>query len=187
MDVKTFNLQGTAPLCVHNGRLANPMCEYSKAIKVISGKRKRTDEDHEEIAKLEWLGSLYLNRDGKYILPGVGIEAALKDSAKLSKLGKVFGMGLMCPEDPLIQFKDMALPPEKLWLDINYRSQKLMRVQTSRVVRTVPQFPVWEIKVEIAYMPELINEATLCEVVETCGRLKGMFEYRPHYGRFQVL
>lgn len=53
-------LTGTAPLVMHNPRLADPDDPYTVAIAEIS--RKRTDqtaEDRERKGDLQWLGSLY--------------------------------------------------------------------------------------------------------------------------------
>jgi len=43
---------------MHNGQLADPMNRFTKAIKEITGKRKKSDSDHMEISHLEFLGSL---------------------------------------------------------------------------------------------------------------------------------
>lgn len=51
-------------MLMHNGQLADPSNEWARAIKEISGKRAKTAADYEEMARLEWLGSLYLNQHG---------------------------------------------------------------------------------------------------------------------------
>lgn len=186
MEILKVKLTGIVPLVVHCGQLANPMNPIVKAIKVITGKRKKTDEDILEIARLEWLGSLYLNADKQYVLPGVGIESAVKDAAKMSKLGRVINRAVMVPADPLIEFPMMKLSPDALWEREEHRLQKMMKVGTSKVLRTVPQFPVWSVDVELSYLPDQIDRQTLLNVLGDCGRLNGMFEYRPHWGRFQV-
>ena len=50
-----IRFQGVSPLLCHNGQTADPRNAYSKAIKAISGKRKKTDSDYDEMARLEWL------------------------------------------------------------------------------------------------------------------------------------
>jgi len=58
MQTITFEVRGNLPLLMHNSRLASPLDKYSKELKSISGKRKKTDEDHELMALIEARGSL---------------------------------------------------------------------------------------------------------------------------------
>ncbi len=52
-------LTGLGGMLMHNvDELANPMSELCKAMKKITGKRKKVDADHEELARLEFVGSL---------------------------------------------------------------------------------------------------------------------------------
>lgn len=54
-----ITLHGINPLLMHNSRLSNPLDPNAKAMKKVSGKRQKTDEDHAELARLEHAGSLY--------------------------------------------------------------------------------------------------------------------------------
>ena len=42
-----IRLVGTRPMIQHNARLANPLDPYTQALAKITGKRKKTLEDHE--------------------------------------------------------------------------------------------------------------------------------------------
>ena len=46
-------LQGDS-LIMHNGQTADPLNPFSKAMKEISGKRKKTDTDYEAMANIEF-------------------------------------------------------------------------------------------------------------------------------------
>ncbi len=41
-------------LMMHNGRTKDPLDPYAKALKKLTGKRKKTDADYLEISRLEW-------------------------------------------------------------------------------------------------------------------------------------
>ena len=63
-------ITGVSPLLMHSDRFANPLDKATKAHKELTAKRKKTDADHEAIAKSEWLGSLYWRDDIGPFIPG---------------------------------------------------------------------------------------------------------------------
>ena len=81
------HIQGVVPLILHNGQLVNPLNPISKEMKKISSKRAKTESDYEELARLEFMGSLYLNEKKEPVIPGECIEATLINAAKKSKKG----------------------------------------------------------------------------------------------------
>lgn len=58
----TLTLTGVTPLLVHNARLADPLDPIVRQTKPISGKRSKTEEDHLELARLEFIGGLYYDQ-----------------------------------------------------------------------------------------------------------------------------
>ena len=63
----TLKLSGSS-IIPHNGQTADPRNRFSKAMKLISGKRKKTDSDLDELARLEFLAGLYLE-GGDIVIP----------------------------------------------------------------------------------------------------------------------
>ena len=52
MKEQKFRITGNiVPMISHNSQLANPLNRYSKAMKALTGKRKKTDQDIEDIAR----------------------------------------------------------------------------------------------------------------------------------------
>ena len=179
-----FRLTGTTPLLMHNPRLANPLDPFTKAIKKISGKRLKTDADHEEMGRLEFLGSLYLNKEEVIAIPGNWIEGALIESAKKSKKGKTFRTFLFCEGMFPLEY-DGPIDPEKLWTDGRFTDVQGVRVGQSRVMRTRPRFDEWAANIEVNYVDgseldraEIINVIKLAEIVSALG------DGRPRFGRF---
>lgn len=48
-------LTGVAPLLQHNGQTTDPLNPFSRAMSEISSKRKKTEADHRERDRLEFL------------------------------------------------------------------------------------------------------------------------------------
>lgn len=67
---------------MHSGQTADPLNHYAKALKAVSSKRSKTDADHEEMSKIEWFASLYLDKSQRVILPDYLLEAAFINGAK---------------------------------------------------------------------------------------------------------
>jgi hypothetical protein len=68
LDLK-MTWTGRTPLVVHNDQLANPLGSYTKAIKAISSKRAKTEDDHLEMSRIEWEGGLYIDPELGPFLP----------------------------------------------------------------------------------------------------------------------
>src|SRR3954467_2600395 len=84
LDVRTAS--GGSPLVCHNERLADPLDDIVRTISTFTAKRKKTEADHMEIARLEFLGGLYTNGNGP-CLPAWNILRCLQDGARRHKRG----------------------------------------------------------------------------------------------------
>jgi hypothetical protein len=181
----TFKIQGVCPLLCHNGHLADPMNQFSKAIKVISGKRKKTDADFEEMARLEWYGGLYI-KDGKPAITGPMIKAMLVGAARKSKLGKQFTAGLFITG--LFQLGyDGPGDIDALWADDRFRLGALVKVGTSRVMRTRPKFDNWSLSFTVLRDDTQVSEEDLNSALVLAGQIIGLGDWRPEHGRFTIV
>lgn len=183
-QIKT-KIIGIAPLLVHNGQTADPLNYFSKAIKEISSKRKKTDGDYEKMADIEWHAGLYVNEDNDPIIPGTYLEGALLGGAKLQKLGRQSKAGAFVEEDPVIEH-DGPKDIKKLAADMNYRDTRGVRVGTAKVMRTRPIFRKWALSFVISFNDEVLQIAQIKKALEDAGQLVGIGDFRPKYGRFVV-
>jgi hypothetical protein len=187
----SFKITGIAPLIVHNGELADPFYSFSQEIKKISGKRKKTEADHEMMAKLEWRGGLYVN-EGKLIVPSDCFEASLVGAAKLSRLGKDAARGLFVEDHLLIEGDGVPESVDEAALDEMYDSRKFVfrkgvRVGTAKVMRTRPIFGTgWSARATIVFNDAVFNKQQIEDLAEAAGSQIGLCEWRPRYGRFAV-
>lgn len=180
----TITIEGTAPLLMHNSRLANPLDPATRALKKVTGKRNKTEEDHAEMARLEFLGGLYHDPDiGPYI-PGENIWRCLWDAAKKYKMGVKVKEGVFITSD--INPLAYGGPREatELWADENFRHMASVKVGMSRTMRCRPQFREWRVAADGVLDPSLLEPSNLESIAETAGQLIGLGDWRPRFGRF---
>ena len=179
-----ITITGTAPLLMHSSRLANPLEPATKALKKVTGKRQKTDDDHAEIARLEHLGSLYLDADFGPYLPGENISRALVDGAKLSKQGMKVTRGVFISTDinPLSYRGPRS--SEGLWNDSNFRHMASVKISTSRTMRCRPVFREWSTEAQGILDPNILDLTDLAGIATTSGQIIGLGDWRPRFGRF---
>lgn len=179
-----YQIKGAAPLLMHNGQLVNPLNVWTKKIKEITSKRKKTDADFEEISHLEFHGGLYLNENGP-ILPADSIEATLINGAKKTKEGPMAKAGMFVPEHAELQY-DGPRDAEKLWKEERFRFFRACRVATSKIMRMRPIFEDWSATIKVTYEDTVTSLPRVNEWVQTAGGQVGILDWRPKYGRFNV-
>lgn len=175
---------GTHALLMHNSRLSNPLDPTAKAMKRITSKRIKTEEDHVALAQLEHAGGLYFDPDLGPYLPGQNFERCLVDAARITKSGKKIERGVFIDSDINPLFYDGPRDAELLWKDENFRHSASVKVGTQRVTRTRPQFRQWKVDAEGQYDPSVINLQELAEIADTAGKMIGLGDWRPRFGRF---
>jgi hypothetical protein len=182
---KNYEIVGACPLILHNGQLIDPMNPYSKAIKEITGKRKKTEADHEELAKREWLGGLYL-KDEKPVIMGLMVKAMLIESAKKNKLGKAFKPAIFINGAFPIVY-DGPQDVYELWENPDFRLTCNVKVGQSSIIRTRPKFNVWRLQFAVTIDDEQISVRDVDEALVRAGQIIGLGDWRPQFGRFTVV
>jgi hypothetical protein len=179
-----YQLEGVSPLLMHNGSLGDPLNFWAKKIKEITAKQKKTDADHEEIGRLEWRGGLYLH-DGMPCVPDVAQKATLFNASKSLKMGRKVKAGLFVYDHAMLTYHGPA-DLDALWDDEQFRDRRPMRVGTSMVMRTRPKFDRWSMDMVIGFDDEVLNAGQVDQFVRIGGRLIGLLEGRPAYGRYNA-
>lgn len=190
-----FKLIGTVPLLMHCNRMANPLDIYAKIMKPLTGKRKKTDEDYGEIARIEWEAGLYL-KDGVVGLPSENIDRCLWDASKKTKSGKQYKAGCIISEDwlpldysgPKIKINNNnEIPVSELdkYFD-RFKHQGMVKISNQQVLRTRPIFHDWSLTFHIMVDEQVLDERSVDNIVQTAGRYIGLCEKRPRLGRFDV-
>jgi hypothetical protein len=184
MNIIKMKLTGTRPLLMHSDKFADPLNPLTKAHKELTSKRKKTDEDHELIAKSEWKGGLYIDDKGPY-LPGVNIESSMVAGAKLSKLGTQLKRSVEVMDEKCHIEYEGPKKLEALW-DAGFYDARSVKIQSARLMRYRPVFRQWAVTVEVAFDPDSINREQVIKCMEDAGQYCGVGDYRPKFGRFSV-
>jgi hypothetical protein len=178
---------GTRALLIHNSQLANPMNPYAKAMKAISSKRKKSDEDFADLARIEFEGSLYFDAEiGPYI-PDHVLFASIVEGAKLNKLGKAVErafIGLDSDKYPILYRGPRTV--DGLWADPSHVDQRVVGVMSNKVVRTRPIFRSWALEFNVEFDEVVLNPQEVHQVVTNAGLYAGLGDYRKLYGRYSV-
>lgn len=182
-----FKITGTRPLLMHNGRLADPLDPHAKALKELSAKRNKTDDDLIEMGHREWLGSLYWDDEQGACIPGQMLEATLRDGAKFRKLGKAMTQAVMIDEFTVPLEYDGPRQMAKLWQDLRFSLRAGVKVGQQRVIRTRPKFPIgWSVEFGVEYAEDRVNVEDIDRALMDAGQFIGLGDWRPRYGRFTV-
>jgi len=182
----TVSITGVSPLLMHNGQTADPTNKFSRQMKAISGKRKKTDEDYAAMSEIEWHAGLYTNTDGKLIIPAEVIEASILDGAKKSKLGKTFKSSVFVSEDAVLNIGAKYEKATDLWKQEQYRDTRGVRIGQARVMRTRPIFHQWSCDISMTYDDEQVNESEVMLAIKDAGLKCGLCDFRPRFGRFEA-
>ena len=196
-----INLRGITPLAMHSGRGADPtdrrpLPEFLKnrlnmpnfrtireATASLSGKRGKSQEDHEKLAELGFYSSLDLNDKNKVVVKKECFEAALLAQSKELKKGQQVKRGVLVIEDALLDFPGKDDPIENFYP--KYAFTRMVKVSMSKTPRTRAMFEKWSCSFKIEYVPKIIDFSTLKDVLEL-GEFYGMLEMRPRHGRYKI-
>jgi hypothetical protein len=185
METIKVKLTGTRPFLMHADIFADPLNPLTKAHKSLTGKRKKTDDDHEAIAKSEWRGGMYFDEAlGPYV-PGVNIEASMIAGGKLSKLGAQLKRSAEIMSDKCKLEYEGPRTVEALWSKGFYDARSV-KLSTARLMRYRPIFRKWSLVCEVAYNPEAMDRADILRCLRDAGEYCGIGDYRPKFGRFAV-
>lgn len=179
----SITLTGTAPLLMHNSRLANPLDPATKALKRYTAKRNKTDEDHETIARLEHAGGLYLDPDVGPFIPGENISRCLVDGAKLTKQGVKVTRGVFIKTDVNPLSYDGPRTADGLW-EAGYKHMASAKVGMQRIMRCRPVFYDWIVEADGFLDASVLELSDIASIAVNAGQMIGLGDWRPRFGRF---
>jgi hypothetical protein len=187
-------LDGVQPMLMHSNQTCNPLNKFAKQMKQISGKRKKTDEDHENMSKIEWEAGLYYSDETGPFVPSINVEGMLRDAAKKLRKGtdvtqsaRVFPLeiplGYNGPRD-MAGLKKIAFSGEKVNGE-DFFDSRGVGIKTSTIMRTRPRFNKWWIEFDIIVDDAVFNIDDIVNILSIAGSKIGLSDYRPRYGTFE--
>jgi len=183
-------LIGTSPLVMHANTLANPLHPMKKKIAALTGKRKKTDSDHIEIARLEFIAGMYHDKERGPYIPRQNIRKMLIEAARKDKNGKQFEQGIYIVDDAPLEYdgpRDIQGLYEAVDEDENpqFCWSTIVGNQKSSILRTRPRFTDWGCEFEVEIVPELVDMPTFETALDKAKISGGLCDARVlGYGRF---
>lgn len=185
-------ITGIRPLIMHNGRLADPLDPASRRLAEFTGKRKKTQEDHEGMAEAEWDGGLY-TANGRVVIPGDVLDSCMRDGGKAARKGKAIVAGVSIVESEAILDYDGPTDYNKLY-EITlpdgrrkFSDRRGVGIQKARIMRTRPRFNEWSATFHVErYDFAEVSASDIKKALDTAGVAVGLLEHRPKFGLFTV-
>jgi hypothetical protein len=189
-----LRLTGTRPLLLCRGEGANPFDEQARKIKAISQKRKKTDEDHELLARLQFESSAYYDDAIGMYLPVDNLLKCCENGAakyKESNIVKsqVLVKGFVGKELDAGAAKIIYDGPKSLdalYNDKRFVSLRMGKIPGSRTSILVarPIFETWDVDLLCEFSG--VTKERLLDYWVAAGRLVGVGAWRPRHGLFSV-
>ena len=167
-------IEGAADILFHRW---NADAVDAKAGAAKGSKAKKTDDIESYV---------YRTDDGQIAIPGEYLRQAVIMAAKFRqdpRSPRKSAMDLY--KAGIVSLTHLAPLGKDTW---DYEDRRRVVIQRSGVNRTRPAMKAgWRAEFEIMVnLPEYIHERDLNEVIAAAGRLIGLGDFRPSYGRFQV-
>lgn len=186
------NITGITPMLIHNGRTANPLNEFSKALKSLTSKRKKTDDDIQAILALQWEASLYWSDKIGLYMPVENILASLLKACKKHKLGPsisgfVFNETLGFPiiTDHHTDFEALKSDPENKFV-------KAVTIQKSKTITCRCILKEWKLSFCCDLDGSIIDPNDVKTIMNTMSNRVGLGVWTPShpkpgiFGKFNI-
>jgi hypothetical protein len=181
-------ITGTRPLLMHNVQLASPLNSYAKALKALTSKKTKTDDDRVEMARIEFEGGLYIDETGPFV-PSSWVFRSLINGARITRAGKKIERGVVMAD---LQMPLLYKGPRDiagLWADgdSEFVDMRSVVVSMKKIDRTRPIFRNWAIEAECFIDESVIDFDEFASVARAAGEMEGLGDYRLMYGRYSVV
>lgn len=183
MNNLSVKIKSNGPMLMNGDKLADPLHPATKAHKVLTSKRTKTDEDLEAIAHSKYIHAFYYNEEAGIHLPTMNIRKSLVEGARLNKQGKNIERGVVF----LDHFAPLSFEgpdnPQALWDHGGFMDARTVVVRRNRVMTYRPMFREWSVEeVNVIFDPNVINEDDLLRSWTNAGMMIGIGDYRPDKG-----
>lgn len=170
----SVTIEGACPILFHRW---NVEAVETKAKAAKGSAAKKTDDIE---------SYLYRNDDGEICLPGEYLRQAIITAAKFKQDPRSPRKSAM----DLFKAAVITLTPLASLgtTEPDFLDRRRVMVQRNGITRTRPAMKEgWKATVELMVnLPEYVNPALLRQVLDDAGRLIGVGDFRPTYGRFTV-
>lgn len=167
-------IEGCADMLMHRWN-CEAVAEKSAAAK--GSKAKKTDNIESYV---------YRDEDGHIALPGEYLRGSIIGASKFRqdpRSPRKSAMDLF--KAAIVSLTPLASLGQKIW---DYEDSRRVTVQRAGITRIRPAMKSgWRATfILMVTLPEYVNPSLLNEVIASAGRLIGVGDFRPTYGRFNI-
>lgn len=179
-------LTGTRPLLMHNGRLANPIDPWTRRLREVTSRRRKTDEDLAEQIHVEARGGCWDTSDGLLGVPSAALWSSLHEAAKFFRRGADVERALVTDDLVMPLAIDGAKVSADDWVtDFEHIDVRPARLRGQRVLRARAIIPAgWQSTHCFELLTDVMDARDLDPIVERAGRLVGVGDWRPMHGTY---
>lgn len=178
---------GGARLMMSNARMSDPVDRYTKALKALTGQKKKSDDDHAEISRIEFEGRLYFHEKHGPYLPDQVLNAVLVEGARKRKQGTVFSANISVAEEYNRLEYDGPRTVEAMWEAGKFADRRPVVVGQAKTMRTRPMFRDWRVTFTVQVLECELNGDDIESALLNAGPY-GIGDGRPMLaGKFTLL
>lgn len=190
MEILRYTISGNT-LLINNPQSVDVFNKYAKAKKQITGKRKKTDEDHIELRRLEVESKIYFDKLLKVFIPSSWVMAAIAGrSFKQAKISKAdIRSSVFTNEEKIkLHYADDHLVNELSDISGNpiFVKTLLLKQGQVKLAKSAPCFKNWSFSSSLVFDPEIIDESSLIQILKSAALYGGFGDFRPTYGRAEL-
>ena len=173
--VVEFTIEGTCPILFHRWN-NEAVAEKSAAKKGSAAKKTDNVESY-----------VYRNTKKEICLPGIYVHGSMQKAAKFrqdprSPRKSAFDL-FKAAVSPLTELASLGTAK---W---DYLDERRVQVQRNGITRQRPAFNAgWRAEMQfLVNLPEYVSPMFFQDVLTLAGRVEGVGDHRPTYGRFQIV
>lgn len=179
-------IQGTRPLLMHNGHMANPLNPLSQELAALTKKRKKTIDDYRAIAEVEMKAGLYWHDEVGPFVPADNVFKSFIKGGGRHKLGSTIERSVFIIDDMLPLQYEGPRTVDELIEDPDFRLEAIVKIGQSKTMRTRPKFDNWSLEATFELDEDELDLHNLETPVKDAGKYVGLGDWRPRYGTYEV-
>jgi hypothetical protein len=187
----TARYTGIDSLLQNNPQMSDPLNRFSKEMKQITGKRKKTDDDIAAMRDLEVRAKIYFDDEMGIYVPSTWVTASIAGiswaRAKIKK-GDIRACVFATQQKLKLNYDGMerVQKPMDIVGDQSFHLIQSLKQGQVRVVKATPVFHNWSFECTLEFDDSIINEAELKQLIQYGAKFGGFGDFRPTYGRAMV-